>query len=251
MRYNFLKRRPTTYRLSTPGLPEVAMRNFFALIALMMLTGLAVAEDDVATFSFEPLPYAYDALEPYIDARTMELHYNRHHRGYFTKLQTALEGTELGTTSLVELLGEISAWPTTVRNNAGGHYNHSLYWQVMSAPVGGFPTGPLQEAIDAKFGSFDALRVEFKQAGLSHFGSGWAWLCVADDGELFITTTSNQDNPLMDVVEEKGTPILGVDLWEHAYYLKFQNERGRYIDSFWNVVNWPAVGALFGAAQRR
>jgi len=225
------------------------MRIFFALAATAVLAGPAIAQDDVATFAFEPLPYAYDALEPYIDARTMELHYNRHHRGYFNKLLTALEGTELGNTSLTELLGEISAWPMAVRNNAGGHYNHSLYWQVMSPPAGGFPTGPLQEAIEAQFGSLDGLRVEFKTAGLSHFGSGWAWLCVADDGSLFVTTTSNQDNPLMDVVERRGAPILGVDLWEHAYYLKFQNERGRYIDSFWNVVSWPAVAALYDIAQ--
>ncbi len=225
------------------------MRIFFAFAATALLAGPVTAQDDVATFTFEPLRYAYNALEPYIDARTMELHHNRHHRGYFDKLLTALEGTDLGTTSLTGLLGEISEWPASVRNNAGGHYNHSLYWQIMSPPVGGFPTGALQEAIDAEFGSLDALRVEIKQAGLSHFGSGWAWLCVADDGSLFVTTTSNQDNPLMDVVERRGAPILGIDLWEHAYYLKFQNERGRYIDSFWNVVDWPAVAALYDAAQ--
>ncbi|MBE0536090.1 MAG: superoxide dismutase [Phycisphaerae bacterium] len=213
-----------------------------------MLTGLALANNQAPALKFDPLPYAYNALEPHIDAQTMEIHYSRHHRAYFNNLVKAVEGTPLAGKSLEEIMPQISKWPDAIRNNGGGHYNHDLFWKVMSPKGGGLPKGPLAKQIDAAFGSFEKFKELFKQAALTRFGSGWAWLCVADDGSLFITSTPNQDNPLMDVVEKRGTPILGLDVWEHAYYLKYQNLRGAYIDAFWNVVNWPEVAARYKKA---
>ncbi len=188
-----------------------------------------------------PLPYAYDALEPYIDQKTMEIHHGKHHQAYVNNLNNAIEGTELENMSLEELFKNMSQHPMTVRNNGGGHWNHDLFWKVMSPNGGGKPSGALLSAIEARFSSFDDFREEFNKAGATRFGSGWAWLIVDADGQLSVTSTPNQDNPLMDVADKQGTPILGVDVWEHAYYLKYQNRRPEYLEKFWNVVNWEEV----------
>ncbi len=213
------------------------------VIAFALTSSFAVAE---TAWPFLDLPYAYDALEPHIDAETMEIHYDRHHRGYFNNLVNAAEKhPALRQLPIESILGQISHWPTAVRNNAGGHYNHTLFWEVMSPDGGGKPDGMLAIAIHDTFGSFEVFQETFNQAALTQFGSGWAWLSVAPDGSLFVSATPNQDNPLMDVVEPRGTPILGLDVWEHAYYLKYQNRRGSYIEAFWNVINWPEVSARY------
>jgi superoxide dismutase, Fe-Mn family len=199
-------------------------------------------------FELPPLPYAYDALEPHIDKATMEIHHTKHHNAYVTNLNKALEGTELAGKSIEDILKNISKAAPAVRNNGGGHYNHSLFWTIMSPKGGGKPTGDLAAAIDKKFGSFEKFKEEFSNAGATRFGSGWAWLSVAN-GNLEVSSTPNQDNPIMDVAEKKGTPILGMDVWEHAYYLKYQNRRPDYIGAFWNVVDWAAVGKRFAAAK--
>ncbi|PLK42559.1 MULTISPECIES: superoxide dismutase [Emticicia] len=196
-------------------------------------------------YTLDPLPYASDALEPHFDKATMEIHHDRHHQTYVTNLNNAIAGTELEGLSLKELLTNISKYPAPVRNNGGGHFNHDLFWNILSPNGGGAPTGDLGKAIDEAFGSFDTFKDEFKKAALGRFGSGWAWLAADADGKLFITSTPNQDNPLMDVADKKGTPILGLDVWEHAYYLKFQNKRPDYVDTFWNVVSWDAVAKLY------
>lgn len=199
-------------------------------------------------FELPSLPYAYDALEPNIDARTMEIHYTKHHNGYVTNLNNAIAGTDLEGKSLEELL-KIAGSNTAVRNNGGGHFNHSLFWTILSPNGGGAPTGDLAAAIDAKFGSFDAFKETFNKAAATRFGSGWAWLCVDAKKELCVCSSPNQDNPLMDVAECPGTPILGLDVWEHAYYLNYQNRRPDYIASFWNVVNWEEVSKRYAAAK--
>ena len=199
-------------------------------------------------FELPPLPYAPDALEPYIDKATMEIHHGKHHNAYVTNLNKAVEGTELANKSIEELLATISKAPAAVRNNGGGHYNHSLFWTLLSKEGTKTPTGPLSEAINKKFGSFDKFKEEFAAAATTRFGSGWAWL-ISNGGALEITSTPNQDNPLMDLAEKKGTPILGLDVWEHAYYLKYQNKRPDYIAAFWNVVNWDAVSKLYASAK--
>ncbi|WP_373396032.1 superoxide dismutase [Algoriphagus halophilus] len=199
-------------------------------------------------FELPSLPYAYDALEPNIDARTMEIHYTKHHNGYVTNLNNAIAGTDLEGKSLEELL-KIAGSNTAVRNNGGGHFNHSLFWTILSPNGGGTPTGELAAAIDAKFGSFDAFKETFNKAAATRFGSGWAWLCVDAKKELCVCSSPNQDNPLMDVAECPGTPILGLDVWEHAYYLNYQNRRPDYIASFWNVVNWEEVSKRYAAAK--
>ena len=199
---------------------------------------------------FEPLPYAYDALEPYIDAQTMEIHYSRHHQAYFNNLTKAVAGTELEGQSLEALFAKISQLPVAVRNNGGGHWNHALFWKSLSPQGGGQPDGELLAAIEKAFGSFDEFKKQFDAAAVGRFGSGWAWLGVGADGKLFISSTPNQDNPLMDVAEKRGAPLLGLDVWEHAYYLKYQNKRADYIAAFWNVVNWPEVAARFAAAKK-
>ncbi|WP_067836947.1 superoxide dismutase [Amphibacillus sediminis] len=200
-------------------------------------------------FELPELPYAYDALEPYIDKETMNIHHTKHHNTYVTKLNAALEGhADLANLSLEELLADLTKLPadiqTAVRNNGGGHANHSLFWTLLSPNGGGEPTGALADAIKAKFGSFDAFKEEFATAAANRFGSGWAWLIV-DNGELAITSTPNQDTPIM----EGQTPILGLDVWEHAYYLKYQNKRPDYISAFWNVVDWNKVSELYTAAK--
>ena len=199
-------------------------------------------------FQLPALPYALDALEPHIDARTMEIHHGKHHNAYVTNLNAAIAGTDLESKSLEELM-KVAGLNTAVRNNGGGHWNHSLFWEIISPTGGGLPTGELAAAIDAKFGSFDAFKETFNKAAATRFGSGWAWLCIDTKKELCVCSSPNQDNPLMDVSECPGTPILGLDVWEHAYYLHYQNRRPDYIAAFWNVVNWDAVSKRYAAAK--
>lgn len=199
-------------------------------------------------FELPALPYAHDALEPHIDKATMEIHHGKHHQAYVDNLNKALAGTEGENSSIEDIISNISKYPAAVRNNGGGHFNHSLFWTIMSENGGGNPTGELGAAIDEAFGSFDEFKKKFAEAGATRFGSGWAWLIVAD-GKLQVTSSPNQDNPLMDVAEVKGTPILGMDVWEHAYYLKYQNKRPDYIAAFWNVVDWSAVAERYSKAK--
>jgi len=200
-------------------------------------------------FQLPALPYANNALEPHFDAQTMEIHHDRHHAAYVNNLNAALENhADLQSLSIEELMANISEHSTAIRNNGGGHYNHSMFWKLLSPNGGGEPKGALAEAIDTYFGSFEKFKDEFSRAGTTRFGSGWAWLVVAS-GKLVISSTPNQDNPLMDVAEVKGTPILALDVWEHAYYLKYQNKRPDYIAAFWNLVNWEEVSARFEAAK--
>ncbi|PKQ69210.1 superoxide dismutase [Labilibaculum manganireducens] len=196
-------------------------------------------------FELPKLPYAYDALEPHIDARTMEIHHSKHHAGYTNNLNAAVSGTDIEEQSIENILANISKQSVAVRNNGGGFFNHDLFWQVMSPKGGGKPSGSLLAAIEKDFGSFDSFKEEFSKAAATRFGSGWAWLVKQPNGKLVVSSTPNQDNPLMDVAEVKGTPILGLDVWEHAYYLKFQNKRPDYISEFWNVVNWEEVAKRF------
>jgi len=195
-------------------------------------------------FELPKLTYAYNALEPHIDARTMEIHHTKHHQAYVTNLNNALAGSDAEKLSIEEICRDISKYPVAVRNNGGGHYNHSLFWTLMAPNAGGQPTGDLAQAIDSAFGSFDEFKKLFSAAGATRFGSGWAWLIVKD-GKLVISSTPNQDNPLMDVAEVKGEPILGLDVWEHAYYLNYQNRRPDYITAFWNVISWEEVSKRF------
>ena len=196
-------------------------------------------------FKLPDLNYDYNALEPYIDARTMEIHHGKHHGGYTSKLNTAVEGSALADKSIEEILAGAGSHGAAVRNNGGGYYNHNLFWAVMSPNGEGRPEGDVLKAINEAFGSFDEFKSQFSNAAATRFGSGWAWL-VKTDGGLVVTSTPNQDNPLMDLAEVKGTPILGLDVWEHAYYLKYQNRRPEYIEAFWNVVNWTEVNNRFG-----
>ncbi|OJZ03420.1 superoxide dismutase [Sphingobacterium sp. 40-24] len=200
-------------------------------------------------FELEALPYAADALEPHIDKTTMEIHHDRHHQAYVDNLNKAIAGTDAENLSLLEIIKNVSKYSAAVRNNGGGHYNHSLFWKVLGPNAGGAPTGELAEAINATFGSFDELKKQLQAAGATRFGSGWAWLIVGADGKLAVTSTPNQDNPLMDVAEVKGNPILGIDVWEHAYYLKFQNKRPAYLEEIFNVINWDAVAQNYAAAK--
>jgi len=192
-------------------------------------------------FELPKLRYDYAALEPHIDARTMEIHHTKHHQAYITNLNNSLSGSEWEKWTLEDILAGISKLPVVVRNNGGGHYNHMLFWTVMAPNAGGTPKGELLDALNRHFGSFDKFKEQFTSAAMSRFGSGWAWL-VKVGNELKITSTPNQDNPLMDLTEIKGIPVLGVDVWEHAYYLKYQNRRNEYLAAFWNVVNWDEVG---------
>ncbi|SMC69059.1 superoxide dismutase [Pedobacter africanus] len=196
-------------------------------------------------FELPALPYATDALEPHIDKQTMEIHHGKHHQAYVTNLNKALEGKPEANQSIEEIVKNISKFPVAVRNNGGGHYNHSLFWEVIGPNKGGEPKGELADAINTAFGSFAEFKTKFAEAGATRFGSGWAWLSVGADKKLVVSSTPNQDNPLMDIAEVKGTPILGMDVWEHAYYLKYQNRRPDYIAAFWSVVNWDAVAERF------
>ena len=191
-------------------------------------------------FELPKLLYAYNALEPNIDARTMEIHHTKHHQAYVTNLNNAIAGTDAEKLSIEEICKNISKYPTPVRNNGGGHFNHSMFWNIMSPNAGSEPTGDLAGAINSAFGTFADFKTQFSTAAATRFGSGWAWLLVKD-GKLVVSSTPNQDNPLMDVADVKGTPILGIDVWEHAYYLNYQNRRPDYIAAFWNVINWNEV----------
>ena len=199
-------------------------------------------------FTLPALPYAFDALEPHIDATTMQIHHGKHHQAYVDNLNKAIAGTPNENKSLEELVAKAGTISPAVRNNAGGHWNHSFFWEILSAK-GGAPSGALSAAIDSAFGNLDGLKEKVNAAGLARFGSGWAWLIVKD-GKLEVTSTPNQDNPLMDVAEVKGTPILGIDVWEHAYYLKYQNKRADYLKAFWAVVNWDKVAAHYSKAKK-
>jgi len=197
--------------------------------------------------SLPALPYAFDALEPHIDAQTMQIHHDKHHQAYVDNLNKALAGTDGEDKSLEDLMANISKYPAAVRNNGGGHYNHSLFWQVLG-PDNDLAPGALADAINEAFGSLDGLKEKMNAAGTTRFGSGWAWL-IKKDGKLEVTSTPNQDNPLMDVAEVKGTPILGIDVWEHAYYLKYQNKRPDYLAAIWNVINWAEVAMRFESGK--
>ncbi len=201
-------------------------------------------------FELPPLPYPNDALEPTIDAQTMEIHHDKHHKAYVDKLNAAVEGTDAANLPIEEIIKTISKYPAAVRNNGGGHYNHSLFWKWMKKDGGGDPSGELGDAINSAFGSLDDFKKKFEDAGATRFGSGWAWLIVKDDGSLAVTSTPNQDSPMMDIADEKGTPILGCDVWEHAYYLKYQNKRPDYLSAFWNVVNWDEVANNYSSAKK-
>lgn len=198
-------------------------------------------------FTLAPLPYAYEALEPHIDKLTMQIHHDKHHQAYVDNLNKAIAGTDHEKKTLEELVKHAGTISPAVRNNGGGHWNHDFFWNSLAANAGGAPTGKLADAINAAFGSFDSLKEKFNNAGMTRFGSGWAWLIVKD-GKLEVSSTPNQDNPLMDVAEVKGTPILGADVWEHAYYLKYQNKRADYLAAFWNVVDWNKVAERYNAA---
>lgn len=201
-------------------------------------------------FTLPNLPYAFNALEPHIDARTMEIHHGKHHNAYVTNLNNAIAGTDAENLSIEDICKSVSKYPVAVRNNGGGHFNHSLFWTILGPKAGGKPSGELGKAIDGAFGNFDEFKTKFSAAAAGRFGSGWAWLVVDGSGKLAITSTPNQDNPLMDVAEVKGKPILGLDVWEHAYYLNYQNRRPDYIAAFWNVVNWSEVSARLAAANK-
>ena len=200
-------------------------------------------------FQLPSLPYAYDALEPNIDARTMEIHHTKHHQAYTTNLNAAIEGTDLEGKTIENILINLDKSNAALRNNGGGFYNHNLYWEIMSPNGGGKPSGELMEAIEKEFGSFEEFKAKFSKAGATQFGSGWAWLCVQRGGKLEVCGTPNQDNPLMPGIGCEGTPILGMDVWEHAYYLKYQNKRPDYIEAFFNVVNWTEVSKRFATEK--
>lgn len=200
-------------------------------------------------FTLSSLPYAHEALEPHIDTLTMQIHHGKHHQAYVDNLNKAIAGTEHEGKTLEALVADAGKISVAVRNNGGGHWNHTFFWESLAPGAGGAPKGELASAIDATFGSFDAFKEKFANAGMTRFGSGWAWLCLNDKKELFISSTPNQDNPLMDVAEAKGTPLLGVDVWEHAYYLKYQNRRADYLGAFWNVISWEKLEARYQAAK--
>jgi len=209
-------------------------------------------------YEFQPLPYAYDALEPYIDKLTVEIHYSKHHRAYYDNFIRAILGTEVELMDIRDVFRDISKYPMAVRNNGGGYFNHAFYWENMKSNGGGTPTGKLAEAITKAFGSFDEFKRLFSDSGKTRFGSGWAWLCLDEKDNLFICSTPNQDNPLMDLnnneetnlPEKKGIPLLTVDVWEHAYYLKYQNKRTDYLEAFWNIVNWEVVAKRYETALK-
>jgi Fe-Mn family superoxide dismutase len=203
----------------------------------------------IMSFTLAPLPYAHDALEPHIDALTMQIHHGKHHQAYVDNLNKAIAGTEHESKTIEELVAQAGKISAAVRNNGGGHWNHTFFWESLAPNAGGTPSGELAEAINKAFGSFDAFKEKFANAGMTRFGSGWAWLCLNHQKELCICSSPNQDNPLMDVSECPGTPLLGVDVWEHAYYLKYQNRRADYLSAFWNVISWDKIAARYEAAK--
>ena len=202
-------------------------------------------------FELKPLPFEYDALEPFIDKQTVEIHYGKHHKAYYDNFLNAIKDTEMETMEIMDILKNISKYPMAVRNNGGGYFNHTFYWEGLKAKGGVLPTGILSEAINKTFGSLDEFKKLFSEAGKTRFGSGWAWLCVDEKGQLFICSTPNQDNPLMNIAEKKGDILLTMDVWEHAYYLKYQNKRPDYIEAFWNLVNWEKVAKRYNYALKK
>ncbi len=217
---------------------------------LFLASAISVATFATAQFKQTPLPYAYNALESSIDAQTMEIHYSKHAAAYVANLNKAIAGTPLEKENLIQILSHISKESPAVRNNAGGHYNHELFWTVLTPEKNTQPSAKLAKAITESFGSLDALKEKLSKAGADRFGSGWAWLVVTADKKLAVTSSPNQDNPLMDISEVKGTPILGIDVWEHAYYLKYQNKRADYLTAFWNVTNWKEVSRRYEEAVK-
>lgn len=215
------------------------------------LAALFVAQGVFAQFSQTPLKYAYNALEGSIDAQTMEIHYTKHAAGYMNNLNKAVAGTPLEKESIESILGKVSTLSPTIRNNAGGHYNHELFWTILTPQKNTQPSAKLSAAIKAQFGDITKLKEQLSKAGADRFGSGWAWLVVDGSGKLAVTSTANQDNPMMDLAEVKGTPILGIDVWEHAYYLKYQNKRADYLTAFWNVVDWNEVSKRYENALKK
>jgi superoxide dismutase, Fe-Mn family len=201
-------------------------------------------------FELPKLNYAFNVLEPHIDAKTMEIHHGKHHQTYVTNLNNAIKDTDAEKLSIEEICKNISKYPVAVRNNGGGHYNHTLFWEIMAPNAGGKPEGEIAKAIESELGGFDKFKTDFTQAGATRFGSGWAWLAVKADGKLCVCSTPNQDNPLMDIAECKGTPVLGMDVWEHAYYLNYQNRRPDYMNAFFNVINWKKVNELYLKAKK-
>ncbi|MEN6619135.1 MAG: superoxide dismutase [Rikenellaceae bacterium] len=234
------------------------MKRLIIMLSLAILPFAAFAQWSTAEYNlknktimttinkleFPQLPYAYDALEPFIDKLTVEIHYSKHHKAYFDNFMNAVKGTEAESKTIEEVFKNISKYPVAVRNNGGGFYNHVIYWESMKVN-GGKPSAKLEAAINKTFGSIDELKKQISDAGKTRFGSGWAWLSVDDKGNLFVSSTPNQDNPLMDISDKKGTPILALDVWEHAYYLKYQNKRPDYIEAFWNIINWDAVSKKY------
>jgi Fe-Mn family superoxide dismutase len=223
------------------------MRNIVLTITFLSLLR-TIDTKAQQTFEFAPLPYSYDALETFIDKNTMEIHYSRHHRGYYNNFLKAVEESNLDGQTLTQIFANVSKQTASIRNNGGGYYNHNLFWEIMSPNGGGEPKGELLRAITKKFESFEKFKKEFETAAMTRFGSGWAWLSLDSNGELFISSTPNQDNPLMDVADKKGQPILGLDVWEHAYYLFYQNKRADYVANFWKVVHWNQVELLYKQA---
>lgn len=232
---------------------------YFSILLILIINCTTIAQSPQTTknqstmktenkFEFPALPYSYDALEPYIDKLTLEIHHGKHHKAYYDNFMAAIKGTEMESMDMIDIFKNISKFPVAVRNNGGGYFNHTFYWEGMKAPGGALPTGKLSDAITKSFTSFDDFKKQFSDAGKTRFGSGWAWLSVDDTGKLFISSTPNQDNPIMDLAEKKGTPLLVMDVWEHAYYLKYQNKRPDYIEAFWNVVNWDEVAKRYEKA---
>ena len=227
------------------------MKPISILLFFVSLTvGTSCNAQKQNTFTFPELNYPYDALTDFIDATTMEIHYSRHHKAYFNNFMKAAEEQGLTHSSFEQIFSEVSKYPLAIRNNGGGFYNHNLFWEGMSPKGGGEPAGKLKLAIDETFGSFDAFKELFETAAKTCFGSGWAWLAVDSNNKLFISATGNQDNPLMDIAKQKGTPILNLDVWEHAYYLQYQNKRTDYVDNFWKVVDWKAVEKKYNEAVK-
>jgi superoxide dismutase, Fe-Mn family len=218
------------------------------IVTLLALVLLGHQSHSQSPFVFPDLPYGYSSLEVFIDKTTMEIHHSRHHRAYFNNFVKAAKELGIDNMLLGDIFSKVSQYPATIRNNGGGYYNHNLFWEVMSPSGGGAPSAVLSRLITADFGSFEEFKRQFEAAATGQFGSGWAWLSVGHDGKLFVSSTANQDNPLMDVVEKRGIPIFGLDVWEHAYYLQYQNKRGDYVANFWKVVNWSAVEEKYSEA---
>jgi superoxide dismutase, Fe-Mn family len=225
--------------------------TIFTILLGLNFASAQVQKETKTKFEFPPLPYAFNALEPHIDQMTMEIHYERHHKAYYNNFIKGIEATEMERMSMEQIFANMSNYSEGIRNNGGGHFNHVLFWSVMSPYGGGEPTRKLVNALNESFGSVEQFKARFEDAARTRFGSGWAWLNVDKEGKLFVSSTPNQDNPLMDVVELRGTPILGLDVWEHAYYLKYQNRRPDYISNFWNIVNWEEVNRRYEEALKK